>query len=150
MLFPEGQQAEFVAWWRENVRGKGKRSNGPDLGYFVDDAETQTGIRHQQVSKWAARLKNPDAYRLAGGLGSSFAHNVVDTRRGRTRTAAAAVEARHGGKVGISFLHLNLQLLRAGRAAPGGREQTLGGVRVVPRRPIGSARTPDGQGGGNN
>jgi hypothetical protein len=56
-------QAEFVEWWGEAVRGKGKRSNSADLGYFVEQAEALTEIKHQQVSKWRRRLKEPEKYR---------------------------------------------------------------------------------------
>jgi len=57
------EQAEFVEWWRENIRGKGKRSNNADPGYFVEQAETLTGITQQQVSKWSKRLADRGAYR---------------------------------------------------------------------------------------
>jgi len=64
------EQAEFVGRWSESVRGKGKRSNSADRGYFVEQAETLTGITHQQVSKWAKRLADRDAYR--GSLRASM------------------------------------------------------------------------------
>lgn len=57
------QQREFVEWWRENVRGKGKKSNNADQGYFVEDAQELTAITQQQVSKWAKRLKDVEKYR---------------------------------------------------------------------------------------
>jgi hypothetical protein len=60
------EQAEFVEWWAEKVRGKGKRSNSADLDYFVEQAEALTGITHQQVSKWSQRLADGDAYRQRG------------------------------------------------------------------------------------
>lgn len=57
------EQEEFVRWWRENVRGPGK-VNSPRPGRIgMDDAENQTGITHQQVSKWATRLKDLPKYR---------------------------------------------------------------------------------------
>ncbi len=37
-------QTEFVGWWDENVRDKGKRENNADQRYFVEQAEDQTGI----------------------------------------------------------------------------------------------------------
>lgn len=64
------EQEEFVRWWREAVRGKGNpEKKGRDLisaeqGQLNQpDAEELTGITHQQVSKWAKRLKQPDQYR---------------------------------------------------------------------------------------
>jgi hypothetical protein len=56
-------QAEFVRWWHENVRGKGDRANVADRGHFVAEAEDLTGITKQQVSKWAKRLQDPECYR---------------------------------------------------------------------------------------
>lgn len=56
-------QTEFVRWWAENVRGKGKRANSADPRYFVEEAETNTEISHQQVSKWSRRLEEPEKYR---------------------------------------------------------------------------------------
>ena len=56
-------QAEFVRWWAENVKKRGKRgkgktneknSTGPRY-LFVEDAERLTDIKHQQVSKWRRR-----------------------------------------------------------------------------------------------
>jgi hypothetical protein len=55
------QQIEFVRWWNESVRGKGKHANSAELRYFQEDAESQTGITHQQVSKW--RKSTDDAHR---------------------------------------------------------------------------------------
>jgi len=33
------EQAAFVEWWRENVRGKGAKANSADQRYFQADAE---------------------------------------------------------------------------------------------------------------
>lgn len=57
------EQGEFVAWWKAEVRGKGEKGNSPDRGYFVADAEELSGIRHQQVSRWNKKLKDPGKYR---------------------------------------------------------------------------------------
>lgn len=59
------EQAEFVVWWRENVRPDGRPpKTGAERGRFLrDDAEAQTGISHQQVSKWAKRLQDRAKYR---------------------------------------------------------------------------------------
>jgi hypothetical protein len=43
-------QREFVGWWREKVRGKGKNRNSADPRYFQEQAESLTGITHHQVS----------------------------------------------------------------------------------------------------
>ncbi len=56
-------QEDFVNWWRESVRGKGKKANSQDRRYFVDSAEELTGITKQQVSKWAKRLQDREKYR---------------------------------------------------------------------------------------
>jgi phage N-6-adenine-methyltransferase len=58
-------QEDVVNWWRETVRGKGKRSNSADRGYFVEQAEQLTGISHQQISRWAKKLGDRMAYRAA-------------------------------------------------------------------------------------
>jgi hypothetical protein len=62
------EQAEFVEWWRENVtpnKGGDRKSENqtPRSAFLVTDAESQTGITQQQVSRWASRLKNPSRYR---------------------------------------------------------------------------------------
>jgi hypothetical protein len=41
---------------------RAKKRNSADLGYFVEQAEKQTKIRQQQVSKWNSRLKDVQAY----------------------------------------------------------------------------------------
>jgi phage N-6-adenine-methyltransferase len=60
------QQDEFVRWWRENVTPN-RHSLAPDrkprTAFSVDDAEKQTGLRQQQVSKWAKRLTDKKKYR---------------------------------------------------------------------------------------
>lgn len=50
-------------WWRDNVRGRGQKSNSADRGYFQEQAESLTGITHQQVSKWKKRLADRAKYR---------------------------------------------------------------------------------------
>ena len=59
-----GEQAAFVAWWDENVRAKGERSNVTDLLHLkAEDATKMTGIGKMQVSRWRARLKQPENYK---------------------------------------------------------------------------------------
>jgi glutathione S-transferase len=60
-------QDEFVRWWRETVQaqsaGRGHKTRA-DLGVFsMPDAEALSGISHQQVSRWAKKLKDRPAYR---------------------------------------------------------------------------------------
>ena len=57
-------QAEFVGWWKENVRPAGQGRNvAEQRQYSVEEAEALTGITKQQVSKWRRRLKEPEKYR---------------------------------------------------------------------------------------
>lgn len=57
-------QTEFVRWWEENVRPNTRPKTNADQRYLtVAQAETQTGITQQQVSKWGQRLKDYEQYR---------------------------------------------------------------------------------------
>ena len=56
-------QTEFVRWWDENIRPAGQGNNAVQRYLSKDEAETQTGITQQQVSKWRRRLKEPEKYR---------------------------------------------------------------------------------------
>jgi len=58
------QQAEFVQWWKDKVRGDGRpEKTGADRGRFPRErAEELTGITHQQVSRWTRRLKDRKTY----------------------------------------------------------------------------------------
>jgi len=55
-------QAEFVRWWDENVRPAGQGNNAGRRYLSKDEADDQTGITQQQVSKWRRRLKEPEKY----------------------------------------------------------------------------------------
>jgi phage N-6-adenine-methyltransferase len=57
------EQEEFVRWWRDAVPGPGKSNSARPGRISMADAEAATGIRHEQVSKWAKRLKDKPAYR---------------------------------------------------------------------------------------
>lgn len=59
------EQAEFVQWWRERVRGDGRPSKTvADRGQLsATDAESLTGITKQQVSRWAKALEDREKYR---------------------------------------------------------------------------------------
>ena len=58
-------QTEFVRWWDEAV-APNRHSHAPDRSLraatSVDQAEEQTGITKQQVSKWRRRFKEPEKY----------------------------------------------------------------------------------------
>ena len=65
-----GEQAEFVRWWQQHVtvnkggdrKSKDQIPRSADLIAMVD-AEKQTGIKNQLVSKWAKRLQDIPKYR---------------------------------------------------------------------------------------
>jgi hypothetical protein len=75
------EQGEFVVWWDRHVRGKGEKANVADRGHFVAEAEAQTGVTKQQVSKWRNRLKEPEKYRamLFGSAYHKAMAEVSDT-----------------------------------------------------------------------
>lgn len=54
------EQREFVRWWGETVTPwKGTRTDlSADPRFSCDDAESLTGITHQQVSKWRKALQD--------------------------------------------------------------------------------------------
>lgn len=61
-------QTEFVRWWDEKISsrhgaGRGNKKSTDRGAFSMDEAEAQTGISHQQVSKWRSRLTQPDKYR---------------------------------------------------------------------------------------
>lgn len=73
-------QSEFVRWWGEKVsKGHGGNRQEPRSAHLMSttDAETQTGITHQQVSKWRNRLKDPEKYR-AMLFGAAYAKAMVE------------------------------------------------------------------------
>ena len=55
-------QSKFCAWWEQTVRRPGQ-GNNQERGYFVSDAERDTQITQQQVSRWNKALESPDQYR---------------------------------------------------------------------------------------
>lgn len=94
-------QRDHVAWWRGSVRGPGK-SNSRRPGLFeVTDAETLTQISQQQVSKWAAKLKDADKYRAqleakarkAAGLEDEHNHRAQGTGENEWYTPDKYIEA---------------------------------------------------------
>lgn len=61
-------QGEFVRWWDAVVgvrhgAGRGNKKSADRGTFSMVDAETFTGIKNQQVSKWRRRLKEPVKYR---------------------------------------------------------------------------------------
>ena len=62
---------EFVRWWRETVTPnkdgdrKSENQTPRPAGLILAEAEEDTGITHQQVSKWAKSLKDRDKYRVS-------------------------------------------------------------------------------------
>jgi phage N-6-adenine-methyltransferase len=65
------EQRKFITWWDASVRGKGKKANNRDSGYFVAEAESLTGMKQQRVSDLKKRLVQPDKYRTRL-LGASY------------------------------------------------------------------------------
>ena len=58
------QQGRVVAWWGETVRSAGNPSISQKRGKLaMRDAEDQTGLRNQQISRWGKSLEQPDQYR---------------------------------------------------------------------------------------
>ena len=62
-------QTEFVRWWNERVspgqspgRG-GNKSNADPRSISMEQAEQDTELTHQQVSRWRGRLKDYEQYR---------------------------------------------------------------------------------------
>ena len=61
------EQAEFVRWWEETISarhgaGRGNKKSAYLGTFSMADAEELTGISNQQVSRWRARLKDPERY----------------------------------------------------------------------------------------
>lgn len=76
-------QAEFVAWWGKHVtmrhglnRHNVERADRRTLD--MEAAEKATEIKHQQVSKWRRRLKEPDKYE-AMLYGDAYARAMAET-----------------------------------------------------------------------
>jgi phage N-6-adenine-methyltransferase len=62
------QQREFVGWWRDLVTpNKARKSVSAERGAQTEmtEAESLTGITHQQVSRWAKRVEHEAEYRAA-------------------------------------------------------------------------------------
>lgn len=59
------EQSDFIRWWEANVTAnRGARTDlNADLRLSLDDAEKQTQIKQQQVSRWRKRLEEKEKYR---------------------------------------------------------------------------------------
>lgn len=59
------EQEDFVNWWEGAVTvnhgaGRGNKNNSDPCSFSKSDAESETGISQQQVSRWRKRLKDRD------------------------------------------------------------------------------------------
>lgn len=97
------QQSKFCAWWEQTVRRKGGERwvDNAERGYQVPDAERDTQITQQQVSRWNKSLESPDQYRerlrLAAyrkaGLEPEENHRAEGTGENEWFTPAVYIEA---------------------------------------------------------
>ncbi len=69
----------------EDVRDRGKRANVSERGHFVDDAEAQTGITKQQVSRWRKRLQDKGKYRAQANGKATFGSLTLFTAGSLTK-----------------------------------------------------------------
>lgn len=59
-----GHQREIVAWWTENVRGKGRPKNAQDRAHLLSsNAEKIIGFPNETVSRWKRCLSDDIAYK---------------------------------------------------------------------------------------
>lgn len=89
-------QAEFVKWWGETVKPHGgdrKSDQVPRSAHLLSfsEAEESTGIKHQQVSRWAKALKDRQAYR-AKLFGKAY-NAAMACGDGRPNTGVSMPEA---------------------------------------------------------
>lgn len=79
-------QREFVVWWADNVRPPGQ-GNIADRRYFsLADAQRQSGITKQQVSRWRKSLEDPQAYHAKLVLAASRKANLEVAESHRVNT----------------------------------------------------------------
>jgi phage N-6-adenine-methyltransferase len=87
-------QREFVRWWDENVgvrhgAGRGNKNNADPRSFSAEDAEAETGISQQQVSKWRKWLKKPQEYKAklyGSAYAKAMAEKAMSDVRGTTGT----------------------------------------------------------------
>lgn len=85
-------QREFVRWWREKVKdGRPEKSRTSAL-LSQEDAEDETGIKHQTVSRWDKGLEDEGSYRKRL-YGRSYAA-AMQLDRGAAKKLAKEVKAR--------------------------------------------------------
>ena len=71
-------QTEFVRWWQETVTPNRAPDKKRRAALSKEDAEKQTGIMQQQVSKWLRRLKEPEKYQ-AMLFGAAYYKAMAET-----------------------------------------------------------------------
>jgi len=126
------EQKEFVRWWREVVTvrqspGGADRASNADLRSMVSlvQAEDLTGITQQQVSKWAKRLQDREAYSQAL-YGAAYRKAMAE--RGQTDQRVAS------GTGGMGGAHPSPRGSRASKASL--RRAALS---LLPRRSLSTA-----------
>ena len=77
-------QAEFVRWWAENVRPRGRPDEivSAQKRLSVEKAEEATGITKLQTFKWRRRLTDPEKYR-AMLFGAAYHKAMAEARARR-------------------------------------------------------------------
>lgn len=90
------EQAQFIEWWRATVTpshgaGRGNKKNADPHSFSMADAEAQTGIRQDQVSRWAASLKDREKY-AARLCGSAFKAAMLVTTENKHLIGESAIE----------------------------------------------------------
>lgn len=102
--FQLAQQHQFVAWWDEGVRSKGRPVNAHVRGQLSQaEAEARTGIANQQVSRWrgllssnqigAYRQRLRDAAYKEAGILPRASHRTLGTGDIEWFTPSAYVDA---------------------------------------------------------
>jgi len=100
------QQSRIVVWWSETVRRPGQ-GNNQERGYFVSDAERDTQITQQQISRWNKSLEQPDQYR-------------EKLRQAAYRKAGLEVEESHRVNTGEYEWYTPERFVTAARSVMGG------------------------------
>jgi phage N-6-adenine-methyltransferase len=108
-------QKEFIRWWGDNVTvhhgaGRGKKSRDRRT-FSMADAEVQTGITNQQVSRWRTRLTDEFKYRerqiqaafRKAELAAAFNYRATGTGDNEWFTPAQYVEAARSVMGGIDL-----------------------------------------------
>lgn len=83
-------QRLFIEWWETEITarhgaGRGNKNNSDPGCFSLSDAERLTGITQQQVSRWRARLQDPEKYK-ADLYGAAWARAMAAKRDGNADT----------------------------------------------------------------